>query len=411
MLPEPPLSLDPASISTSAWSASIVPVPLTSPSMVASCRLPVLASTSVRLMLLPAVTPTLPPKSEIAPKATDPEAKTSMVACGPVIEPPARFTSALEAILMLPDTLESAPVPEIPVPPCRPMLPNGIEMSAFRKIPPVAFRARSPPFSTPLLSSKGVAVSAALTKMSRSAFSVSALPLPQLIGLPKVMSPGSPKSGGVEVEMVTLLTASCASRVAGSTSPPVAIRMLVGSSNRVPVDPATADRSAVPAKRRRSLPETSANPPSPPSAPPRAVIWPSKVVSSSDQMTTRPPSPRTSASAEMRVPASTKVVRACASSPPPLRSPPARITPPPSRPLASSSAPASLICAPVIWIAPPAWGRCTGTGEVASASPSGALASSRPETSTVPPGPPPSTISPDRPLTVRASATPERFTA
>ena len=88
-----------------------------------------------------------------------------------------------------------------------------------------------------------------------------------------------------------------------------------GSSSTVPSSPAGPRRSAKPVSARCSRPEISAKPPLPPRSPPRALMWPSKVVVSSDQTMTSPPSPVSPASARRRLPASTSVVRAVTRAP------------------------------------------------------------------------------------------------
>ncbi len=81
------------------------------------------------------------------------------------------------------------------------------------------------------------------------------------------------------------------------SAPAFATVMFLGSRSSVPLVPAGALRSALPRKTRASLPDTSAKPPFPPSAPPRAESAPSKRVPRSDHTTTLPPSPATVASA------------------------------------------------------------------------------------------------------------------
>jgi hypothetical protein len=93
-------------------------------------------------------------------------------------------------------------------------------------------------------------------------------------------------------------------------------------------------------------PETSASPPLPDSAPPRAEILPAKVVRSSDQTTTSPPLPLCPASALIVVAVSIVVDSARCSSPLPCRPPPIWIVPPPVAPEASTVAPFSLIFRP-----------------------------------------------------------------
>ena len=78
---------------------------------------------------------------------------------------------------------------------------------------------------------------------------------------------------------------------------PSLIVTVSGSSNRVPVFPLEAERSAVPLKKSSSLPETSAKPPSPNSLPPRAFNRPRNWVRRSAQKMMRPPFPCVSASA------------------------------------------------------------------------------------------------------------------
>ena len=63
-------------------------------------------------------------------------------------------------------------------------------------------------------------------------------------------------------------------------------------------------RSAKPDRASWPLPETSANPPSPPLTPPRARILPAKLVVPSDHTTTLPPLPLSNADALMMVAAS-----------------------------------------------------------------------------------------------------------
>ena len=141
--------------------------------------------------------------------------------------------------------------------------------------------------------------------------------------LPFCVSVGSPSSG---VETVTLLLSRFRSsrsteRIASSSfaaysmvpSPTSAmpdeassaIVRLCGSNSSVPVAPCGARVSTSPLNASVRFPETSTKPPSPPTVPPRAEIWPAKSVLISDQRMTRPPSPACPASAVMTVSTST----------------------------------------------------------------------------------------------------------
>ena len=92
--------------------------------------------------------------------------------------------------------------------------------------------------------------------------------------------------------------------------------------------------------------ESSAKPPSPPCAPPRAEMWPRKPVACSEKTTMLPPSPAVSASARSELSASTSV-RSAFTGPAPRSSPPMRIWPPPVAPDASTFAPSSHTRVPI----------------------------------------------------------------
>ncbi len=131
---------------------------------------------------------------------------------------------------------------------------------------------------------------------------------------------------------------------------------LVGSSSHMPPLPAGADVStkAGLSTKRRFSPEVSTNPPSPPAAPPLAVIVPKNPVIPSAQTITFPPSPAAVASALIVVSASTTVRRAfCTSGFAPWKSPPTRTSPPPSAPEASMSAPFRATFSPRTLTSPP----------------------------------------------------------
>ncbi len=70
------------------------------------------------------------------------------------------------------------------------------------------------------------------------------------------------------------VSAVCISAVVSKSALVVTMSILRGSSNNVPAVPSAALRSTVPRNTKLSLPDTSANPPSPDWAPPRALIEP-----------------------------------------------------------------------------------------------------------------------------------------
>ena len=74
---------------------------------------------------------------------------------------------------------------------------------------------------------------------------------------------------------------------------------LYGSNNHSPEIPFGAEACASPNACRLFLDEVSIKPPLPPSAPPKAVIFPKNPVYSSDQRITFPPSPFSLALAEI----------------------------------------------------------------------------------------------------------------
>ena len=116
------------------------------------------------------------------------------------------------------------------------------------------------------------------------------------------------------------------------------------------------------------------NPPSPPSAPPWAVSVPKMRVASSDQTTTVPPIPSTSASALTTASGPMWAMLALSTSgSAPCRPPPMRISPPPVAPEASIS-PMTETTSPVTWTLPPL--------------PASSEASIFPPTSTTPSAPP-----------------------
>ncbi len=133
------------------------------------------------------------------------------------------------------------------------------------------------------------------------------------------------------------------------------IRTSLGSSSRVPARPRAADRSVRAWKSRCWWPDTSAKPPSPPPAPPRALTPPNAWVARSDQTITVPPLPRPVASAFSVAPAPTSVVSALGRlALAPCRSPPTRRRPPPVAPDADSVAlPSMPISCPRTSMAPP----------------------------------------------------------
>ena len=87
--------------------------------------------------------------------------------------------------------------------------------------------------------------------------------------------------------------------VSGVAVPTATILMSVGSSNSKPARPRAAEVSTRPLKISAPLPDTSTNPPFPPSLPPRANMPARKLVASSAHTTTFPPLPFNSASALM----------------------------------------------------------------------------------------------------------------
>ena len=165
--------------------------------------------------------------------------------------------------------------------------------------------------------------------MSPSAFKVrSSLSTDPVIVVRIVMSPASEASPAEPVWITTFPESRAASRTSTSSTAPSplvvngsaslpspvmfvlgnsgtgtsTIVILFGSSSRVPLAPLGAVRSTLPVNARLSLPETSTKPPSPLSAPPRAVIVPPKRVPWSAQTMTVPPSPWVIASASIRMP-------------------------------------------------------------------------------------------------------------
>ena len=133
---------------------------------------------------------------------------------------------------------------------------------------------------------------APLTAIVVVAFSVRLNADPHATGSTTLIVPASSRPDAVST--VTLLAASCSCKVAGVTfdgvvsrsvktpavltrvpeSVPLAIVKLVGSSSRLPTAPRGAVRSTNPSYSRFCLPETSALPPLPPCAPPRALALP-----------------------------------------------------------------------------------------------------------------------------------------
>ena len=107
-------------------------------------------------------------------------------------------------------------------------------------------------------------------------------------------------------------TAMLPSTALPSWLPPEALSVMrrsVGSSSSVPVAPCGARRSTLPDRAMFFWLETSAKPPLPPWAPPRADSAPAKRVVSCDHTVTVPPSPWSRASACSCAPAATEVVR------------------------------------------------------------------------------------------------------
>ena len=154
-------------------------------------------------------------------------------------------------------------------------------------------------------------------------------------------------------------------------------------------------------------------PPSPPSAPPRAVSAPETVVTPSDQTAMEPPFPRVSASAVI-VLAVMVVLKAWVSVPRPRAPPPTAMLPPPVAPDASILVCASLTApVPVTATEPPAplelrvrsFACVSATScPVAEIAPPRLApeALSLPETATSPPSPPPRMIEPPTCLAERA---------
>ena len=143
-----------------------------------------------------------------------------------------------------------------------------------------------------------------LTRMLRPAWAVRpAACVDRLTGLLKVMSsracritvvPAASSVAGAIVCVEAGLIPNVATSVVAAR-PEEATTMLSGSSSQVPGVPAAADAVTWPTEIvSPCLPEVSTDPPSPPSAPPRAVMLPLKVVEPSAQTTTLPPSPRVS---------------------------------------------------------------------------------------------------------------------
>ena len=173
---------------------------------------------------------------------------------------------------------------------------------------------------------------------------------------------------------------------------PVALTVMsCGSSNQRPArKPGAAPASTVPLPMpRRSLPEVSTAPPSPPSRPPRAWMWPLNTVLSSAHTTTWPPGPRRMALASSRAPAATRVCSAWRCGPRPCHAPPTCTRPPPASPRASSRAVlSSHTRSPSTRTVPPVW-----PASVADAS-------SVPATRVMPPAPPSTRIcGPGPPIT------------
>ena len=154
----------------------------------------------------------------------------------------------------------------------------------------------------------------------------------------------------------------------------------VGSSSSDPPFPAGARRLTSPV-RETAVPDTSARPPLPPSAPPRTSIEPAIAVSTDDSTVTVPPLPLPIPRAVTKAPFAIETPRAVGSpvtaAPPMARFSvvPTAIAPPPAMPDASTTAPdltltTSVACnaiepplvpavrpaaltLPVIWIEPP----------------------------------------------------------
>ena len=120
-----------------------------------------------------------------------------------------------------------------------------------------------------------------------------------LIAASTVILPVSPPP--LVVFTVTSVPLSRASTMIFAIAPSMV--MSVGSMSQRPASPLAALASTdPPAKSSDCLPELSTKPPSPPWAPPRAVIVPAKRVLWSAQTMTVPPSPWVSASASIRMP-------------------------------------------------------------------------------------------------------------
>ena len=195
------------------------------------------------------------------------------------------------------------------------------------KVWPLRAEKSSPPLSPALMVKLRLACRLILpTSASRaSSLKVKSSSAP-LVPLPAMSSPNSievsaPPTCLLSLVMVSLMVISR------------------GSRRMSPCLPCTAPTSTKPRKASLSLPDTSTWPPSPPAAPPRAVMAPSKRVSWFDHTTTSPPAPCWRALAVMRAPATTVVLSALATLRSwPCQSPPMRTSPPAVAPLASIAA-------------------------------------------------------------------------
>ena len=130
--------------------------------------------------------------------------------------------------------------------------------------------------------------------------------------------------------------------IASGVSPCAAVSSMVrlsGSSNQLPPFPLGAPRSTRPVRMLRLfLPEVSTCPPSPPFAPPRAVMEPLNEVWLSAHTATSPPLPLSVALALMLACGPTTVRLAFCTSPTPCMPPPMCTVPPPAVPEASMDA-------------------------------------------------------------------------
>ena len=141
-----------------------------------------------------------------------------------------------------------------------------------------------------------------------------------------------------------------------SLPPSLLMSMLVGSSSQSPVFPLGARVSTMALSPKcRSCPEVSTKPPSPPIAPPIALMMPEKSVRPFDHTTNVPPLPRRVASA-LIVALPTVTFAAFREGPAPCRSPPICTVPPPAEPEASILVlSATVMLCPLTSTKPPVW--------------------------------------------------------